>query len=476
MAFVGEAEILQVIRGFNLWWANSQVNSEDFKRTAFGEVRRYIDEKEFKRAIILSGARRVGKTILLHQLIDYLITQVGIDSKNVLYLSLDHPILKLVTLDKILDVYHQNVQAEPKKLFLFLDEIQYASDWGSWLKIYVDFKLNTKIVATGSASLEVNNKGKESGVGRWVTVTMPTLSFYEYLKIKKLNTPAIDPELIPSKLINMKKNDRMDIMNKCAELINSFNQYLLLGGFPETALMSDSSLAQKLLREDIVDKVLKRDMTALYKIRNVIDIERLFIYLCINTGGITEITKLCSELGLNKSTVQSHLNCLESANLIYRLNPINIGGKKSLKPRTKIYLADAAIRNAVLLKGEEIFSNPQEMGINVETSVFKHLYTFYYPSKPPIGYWKKKKTDHEVDLIINFNGNLLPVEVKYREKVSIEKNLGLYSFCEEEKPRTGFLVTKSVGDYDVETLPSGTKILKIPAFLFLYLLGQAERQ
>lgn len=69
-------------------------------------------------------------------------------------------------------------------------------------------------------------------------------------------------------------------------LLPVFQQYLLVGGFPETAIQNDIRLSQRLLREDVVERVLKRDMTALFGVRNVNELEKLFIYLCIHSGGI----------------------------------------------------------------------------------------------------------------------------------------------------------------------------------------------
>ena len=72
-------------------------------------------------------------------------------------------------------------------------------------------------------------------------------------------------------------------------LTGHFHDYLLRGGFPEPALTDGLTRCQRLLREDIVDKVLKRDMTAFYGVRRVLEIERLFLYLCYHDGGILDI-------------------------------------------------------------------------------------------------------------------------------------------------------------------------------------------
>ena len=169
----------------------------------------------------------------------------------------------------------------------------------------------------------------ESGAGRWVTVPIPTLSF--------------------------------------------------LGGFPETAKLDDVFLAQRLLREDVVDRVLKRDMTSLFGVRNVAELERLFIDLCYHTGGIFQASTCASELGVNAQTVNNHLDLLEQAHLVYRLDPYGLGGKQLLKPRQKVHLVDSAIRNAIRMRSERVLQDPAEMGAIVESTVLRHIMAYHYP-------------------------------------------------------------------------------------------------
>lgn len=77
-------------------------------------------------------------------------------------------------------------------------------------------------------------------------------------------------------------------------------------------------------------------MVALFGVRNVEELERLFLYLCFNSGGIVAVNTVASELGTTKTTVANHLDVLERAHLIYRLSPIATGGKKILKAKQKI--------------------------------------------------------------------------------------------------------------------------------------------
>ncbi|MGE5577071.1 MAG: ATP-binding protein [Syntrophothermus sp.] len=480
LTFIEDTQLLQVLRGFNPWWIVGEVPAtlaKPVRRLAFYEISNFLQRTDFHRAILVSGARRVGKTTILYQLAQEAIRE-GMKPSQIMYASFDHPILKLASLERIIEVFRNNV-AGGAELLLFFDEVHYAPDWNLWLKLTVDRYPNYKIVATGSASSILDVQGAESGVGRWIEIKIPTLSFYEYLELLGLPRPDFPRDIKPTQIHNLSRPEAQDVLNKCLPLEPHFHRYLLVGGFPETALMQDTLSAQRLLREDVVDKVLKRDMTALYGVRNVLDLERLFIYLCMHTGQILVQDTIAKEIGVSRVTVSNDLKYLEMANLIYRSEPTDLEGKRILKAKPKVYLADPAIRNAVLLKGDEVLADPIEMGIIVETAVFKHLAAFYFKERPRIGYWRETKTNKEVDIVVELpNTNSIIAEIKYREDPSISAQEGIISFIRSRKVASALLVTKTSRDFGAVELSAlrdlPVKPFRIPAFVFLYLLGHAE--
>ena len=473
--FFDLSEVVGVLQGFNPWWTGAPFEPRPFQRLAYQVCRGYLQDQNLRRAVLLSGPRRAGKTTILNQIAGDLVTE-KVDPKSILYISLDHPLLKLLSLPQILRIYHDNIHPEGKPTFLLLDEVQYSRDWELQIKQLVDHKPEYRILATGSASVVHREKLAESGVGRWIKVAIPTLSFYEFLRIRNDEMPNISPDLRPTDLFSMTPRELADIGARLRPLMPLFNRYLLVGGFPETARQQDIGLCQRLLREDVAERVLKRDMTMLFGIRNVSDLEKLFIYLCLHTGGILAVQNCAKALGTTANTVSSHLESLEQANLIYRLPPDEIGGKKVLKARYKVYLVDAALRNAVLLRGEDILKNPQETGIIVETAVLRHLYAYYYRETPRITYWRNAVTDKEVDIIIKTPKYAIPVEVKYREDASLSAKEGIVGYCRETKTPNAYWVTQREQDFGVVQFPGlDARFLKIPAHIFTYLLGQAER-
>jgi len=480
LPFLRRENILQVLEGFNPWWTKDRpFHVPPFKRSAYAAALTLSGHERLRRATLLAGPRRTGKSTILYQVAAHHLAQ-GRHAREVLYVSMDHPLLKLAGLDEVLRTYHAEVLAPDRPVLLLLDEIQYADDWASRLKLLVDLNPHYRIVATGSAALGMAAKGIESGAGRFVTVPVPPLSFFEFRHIND-GTAEKAPALRPSDLFGMAPADLRALAGTYAALQPLFLRYLLIGGFPETARMGEDELplAQRLLREDVVERVLRRDMPALYGIRKVTDLERLFIYLCLHSGGIMAHKTVADALEIGTATLANHLLALEQAHLVYRLPPIATGGKEVLKARNKYYLADAALRNAVVMRGREVLNQPAELGLLVETTVLRHLWAFHYREQPGIGYWRdsKAKREVEVDVVVRSTAYHMAIECKYRNEAELEEKGGLVTYCRREAVDKAFLVTRRSDDLRIHHLHgTPTPFLRVPAHLFCYLMGAAEQQ
>ena len=339
-------ELISILAPFNPWWRRESIpDLPSWKRSAFYELLSWVVKPPAHRAVMLSGPRQVGKTTLLLQIIDQLIKD-GVPPANILYATFDHPIFKLAGLDAVLEAWRELEPKADGPEYLFLDEAQFIRDFGTWTKHQIDFFKQRRIVFTGSA-MPLVNSGEESGVGRWFTLQISTLSFYEYLQIKKVSLPSIPKISQITDLFKASKSEIYQISNGTQSLIGHFHEYLIRGGFPQTALVESIPQAQRLLREDIIDKVLKRDMTAIFGVRRVLELEQIFIYLCMHDGGIQDLQTLSSNLGITKPTVKNFINLLELTHLLYKLPPYGYG-KEILRARYKLYLADPAIAPAIL--------------------------------------------------------------------------------------------------------------------------------
>ena len=463
-----KSELMAVLRQYNPWWGGGRpADLPSWRRAAFREVSDWMIQPPAHRALLL-------KTTLLLQAVDELLSR-GVAPSKILYATFDHPLLKLLGLDGLLQLWHEREPEGEGIEYLFLDEIQYTKDWQTWLKHQVDFHKHRRIAVTGSATPLVV-EGQESGVGSWHTIKLATLSFFEYLQIKKTATPRLPNVASLTQIFDWSPAEMANVGVEARPLVGHFHEYLLRGGFPQCAQIESISQAQKLLREDIVDKVLKRDMTALFGVRRVLELEQTFLYLCLHDGGLLDIPDLCKNLGVKKPTANSFLDLLERTHLIHVLSPFGYG-KEILRARYKVYLADAAISPSVLLKGKSLLEDSTALGQAVETAFFKHVFTRFYQKSIGFSYWRGGKKDYEVDLIADVEGRLVPFEVKYRSSSTGASDLkGMTQFCLERSVSRGYVVTKELSDFGLLPLDanSATTVLKIPAALACYWLGHSE--
>lgn len=478
MAIVSDDQIIKVLRQYNPWWRNpNAINDESKpqKRLAYYEALRMIKHQSLRRFVVLSGARRVGKTTIMYQLIEQLLNE-GINPKNILYVSFDNPIVKLVNVEKTLSIYESIYPIDGIK-YIFFDEIQYTEQWQLWMKVIYDSRKDIRITATGSASPILEKNSTDSGTGRWNILKIPTMSFYEYCQLLQIESPILQEGLKLTELVECSKSELGDLMEQFVSLESHFNRYLIIGGFPELVLSDDDAYAQRMLREDVVDKVIKRDVLTLFNIRSPLLMEKLFLYLCMNSTEIFSITTAAKELeNISVNTIEGYLEALEMSNLIYRANPINVGSKGALKGKPKIFIADAAIRNAVLMI-DDVLSDEKELGAMVETTVYKHILSFYQNSTAQVGYFRKAKDNQkEVDAVIELPKEKILCEVKYRNNSHIPATDAIVELCNDEKSKVtnAFLITKQLNDFGIAKHETKIPILRIPAIAFLYLLGKAE--
>lgn len=471
---IEKEELMAILAKFNPWWRGDQIaDLPIWKRAAFGELYKWITNPPTSRATFLSGARQIGKTTLIMQAIDTLIKD-GTPPRNIFYATFDHPLLKLAGIEAAIEAWRQREAKQEGIEYIFLDEAQFIRDWGTWVKHQVDFNKQRRIIFTGSATpiLQID---QESGVGRWHTIRLTTLSFYEYVQLKKINLPEL-PKIKSLKEIFDWDRNEIDRVNEIgSSYIAHFHDYLVRGGFPQTAQIDTVNQAQKLLREDIIDKALKRDMTAMFGVRLVLELEQTFLYLCLHDGAILDMVTLCKNLGINRPTAQKFIELLEAAHLAYKLQPFGYG-KEIIRGKHKVYLSDPAIAPAVMLKGRSIIDNPEALSVSAESAVLKHLFARYYAQNVRFSYWQGKK-DLEVDLVAEIGTEIIPFEVKYRaQHTSLANCKGLLEFCSKRDIKRGYIVTKSTDDFGViEQKNFDTPaILKIPATLLCYFMGEME--
>ena len=467
-------EVYRMMRQSNPWW-NGQGGVEKLPtmyRQAYHETLDILENRELRRFVVLSGARRVGKTTVMKQVIAHLLQQ-GVNPQRVMYLSFDNPMYKLMGFYKVLEAYEQNVGLD-EPCYFFFDEIQYAEEWSLWLKHLYDSRPNVHVVATGSASPGIEKGASDSGVGRWRVLRMPTLTFREYCDIVGAHGVSLPGRDKLKSLTEMSSVDLNGLLLGLADLQPHWARYMAMGGFPELLGMSSVERAQVVLREDVVDKVLKRDVPSLFDVRNTLQLEKIFLYLCLHSGSLINMSEMCRALeGVSMFTLQRYIDYLRDANLLYVCHNAAYTGKKGLSSQSKFYVADAAIRNASLMIDPYALSET-EMGAMAENVVYKHL-MYAYGGTHGLGYVRlpgRKK--QEVDFAIAHPaGPRYLCEVKYKRDSSVTREDAIMTLLHAPETSGAFLVTRMPTDFGrFEEAPGGgNALIRIPAAAFCYLLG-----
>ncbi len=345
----------------NEWWQTGEINSYYRKMTP----RAYMDlfqplvfEKNIRRAVVLMGPRRVGKTVMLYHTIQKLI-ESGINARNICYISVETPIYNKIWLEELMQlVKKQQGREDFRGMYFFFDEIQYLKDWEIHLKSLVDTFLDTKFIVSGSAAAALKLKSQESGAGRFTDFILPPLTFYEFLLLKQMDG-----------LVKSKSDEGNYTATDINELNSQFVEYINHGGYPEVTLNKDIQADQgRFIRNDIVDKVLLRDLPSLYGIEDVQELNSLFTSIAYNTGDEISMESLSQRSQVSKHTIKRYLEYLEAAFLIRIVHRIDDKASKFKRAYYfKVYLTNPSLRSA-------LFSNVKPgdvaMGNMVETAIF----------------------------------------------------------------------------------------------------------
>jgi len=485
----GKEKLKKLLYFHNPWWIDHRV-PDPLKLTYQRPIlKKLLEYFKLDRAILIKGPRRTGKTTLLYQIIDEIITKRKVPAQNIIYLSCDDPELKLLTsspsdsrinLSDMLDVY-EPLSGKPlaelkanEKIYLFLDEVHFWEGWQFEIKKYFDKKYPIKFILSGS-SASLIKRGSESLMGRTIEEIVLPFSFYEFLscqlKNKRLDKIILNlqKDFTPSSnLLKGAKELFLDGISPIDQLIPYqnkikilFAEYLNRGGFPHLLEVENPILWQRLLREDVIEKVIYRDLVDLYEIKKPQVLEKFFLYLSGHSSDIMNITNIANSLCLSREYTLKYLNYLIESFLVFGIKKYSPSVEKQIRSNQKIHLIDSGL---ITVFGERNNENRVE-GQKVESLVGRCFL------KDNVFYWREKE---EVDFVLDLDtgtgsGNfLLPVEVKYRNTILPRDLKGIIKFMEKYGIREGIVVSKDL----LEKVEQNDKILWIiPAWLFLLMIN-----
>jgi predicted AAA+ superfamily ATPase len=462
-------KIIERLRYENPWWVSKQIPlaySSMSKRLYFDLFYPFVKEKNIRRALVLMGPRRVGKTVMLFHSIHQLLEE-EVNPQQIFFIGIDNPIYVHLSLEDILTLCKKSLNlSNLDGCYVFFDEIQYLKDWERHLKVLVDSFPETKFIVSGSAAAALKWHSTESGAGRFTDFMLPPLTFQEYIHLKAMNHLIFSGSIeYGDKAIPYCLTHDIKALNK--EFIN----YLNFGGYPEVVLSEKiQSDMGRYVKNDIVDKVLLRDLPSLYGIKDVQELNRFFTYIAYNTGNEFSYEKMSKESGIQKDTLKKYLEYLEAAFLIKVLNKVDVNAKRLRRITSfKVYLTNSSLRTALF---SPISETDSEMGNMVETAV---LSQWMHREKLDLTYarWKEGRSEGEVDLVLVDDKKYKPVwgvEIKWSNRYFDKPNelKSLIQFCNTNNFETALVTSIDLqGVKKIEKL----NLTFLPASVYTYNIG-----
>lgn len=336
-------------------------------------IERRINEKiGGGKAIVVVGARQVGKTTLIKNILE------GV---NYLFLDADDPTVRNLLSNPNTEQI-RTIIADYKTVFL--DEAQRIPGIGVTVKIITDQFKEVQLFVSGSSSFDLGNELNEPLTGRKWEYEMFPISWEEY-----------------EKKIGFVKSEQQ------------LENRLLYGFYPDVI---NNQGNEKETLKNLVNSYLYRDILAFSDIRRPEVLEKLLQALALQLGSEVNYNELSQTVGINKITVQKYVEILEKGYIVFRLNSFSRNLRNEIKQNRKIYFYDNGIRNMIIgnfnpleLRGDkgalwENFLVSERLKQNTYKETFSKMY-----------FWRTKQ-QQEIDFVEENNGRVFGYEFKFNSK------------------------------------------------------------
>ena len=347
-------------------------------------------------AVLIMGARQTGKTTLLKK---------STDSKNIQYLTFDDPLEE------------ESAKNDPQTFLEFhpfpfiFDEIQYIPDLFRYLKIQIDKnRQNSMYFLTGSQQFKLMENASESLSGRIGIVQLYPLS------AREIRGEEFSENFIPSKDFIIKRNFHFK-QNDFS--IKKTWQLIYNGGYPEVV---KGNVQSKDFYANYLKTYIERDIRKLAQVANELQFLQFISIVASRTGQLVNYSDISKDCGISEVTAKKWLSLLVSSGLVYLLQPYSNNIEKRVVKTPKLYFMDTGLA-AYLTR----WSNPEVMqsgamsGAFFETYVISEIIKSFSNNgeEPPI-YFYRDKDKYEIDLLIEQNNILFPIEIKKTASPSSE--------------------------------------------------------
>ena len=383
---------------------------------------------------IIIGARQVGKTTMVKQLVDHIRQQ----QKSVFFLTLEDP-----TILKAINEHPENIfnftqlpssLQKKEKLYIVIDEVQYAANPTNFLKLLYDkYAGKVKIIATGSSAFYIDKNFKDSLAGRKQVFELYTLNFEEFLHFKKQDN-------LINELKEMHKRKKYQSLH-IQKMNTLFEEYVIYGGYPAVVLASNET-NKKILLKELVNSYMKKDALEA-GIKDSMKFFQLAMLLAAQTGSLVNQHELSNTLGLSVGAIDNYLYILQKTFIVHLLSPKFGSLRKELTKMPKVYFNDTGLRNT-LLNNFSRMNDRMDKGELLENYVYTRLRKLY--GSDALRYWRTAD-GNEVDFVVEQTINKgKAFEVKYNDiqykPSKYKKFLAIYatyplSIISKEKSKAG---------------------------------------
>lgn len=325
------------------------------------------------KALILFGARQVGKTTMLKNLLQ------GRD--DVLWLNGDEQDVRNLFANASSTMLNAIIG---KRKIIVIDEAQRITNIGLGLKLITDNIPEVQVIATGSSSFDLSNKINEPLTGRKMEYWMYPLSFVELVDHNGL---LEEKRLLAHRLVY---GSYPDVVNHVGE--------------------------ERLTLNELANSYLYKDILMFDKIKKSDKLVKLLQALAFQMGSEVSYNELSQTCGLDPKTVESYITLLEQSYIVFRLGSFSRNLRNELKFARKIYFWDCGIRNAVIGNYQMVESRPDTGALFENYMVSERLKKLRYEKSYAQSYFWRSKTKQEIDYIEDIDGQLSAVEFKWNPK------------------------------------------------------------
>ena len=473
-----------VVRNGNPWWRGEPIAGlPPFRRWAFQPVYERL-MRGLAPAVVLSGPRQVGKTTLLNQVVDRLLGD-GIDPRRLFRLQFDDlaelkklsmPIVELVEWysQEVLGETLNKAASEGRAPYLFLDEVQNLNEWAPQLKHLVDLG-KVRALVTGSSALRIE-AGRDSLAGRIQTIEMGPLLLREIAALRGFG--EIPPHLAPNGLGPLKEKDFWIGLRRHGETHReirdrAFTAFAQRGAYPVAQVRPDTPWGElaDFLNETVVRRAIKHDlrMGSRGQKRDEHLLEEVFRLTCRYIGQspsqamyLNEI-KRALDANIGWKRILDYLKFLDGSLLIRLIEPLELRLKKR-RGASKLCLCDPMLRAAWLQ--EVVPLDPEGLAVSPHLAdlagrIAESVVGYFFRSiiGLDVAHFPERDAEPEVEFVLTVGEQRIPIEVKYRRRISYNDTAGLRSFLEKVHYHAPFGVLVTMLD---EPATDDPRIVSIP--------------